>query len=259
MIERERIQKRFLEYVSHYDLQDPKIALKVSHTGRVASLAERIASESGFSGEEISLAWAMGMLHDIGRFEQLRLYGTFQDAISIDHALCGAEFLFQKGHIREYIEDDSYDSLIEKAIRHHSVYRLPEGLTEGELKFCNLLRDADKIDILRVNVEVPLEEIYNASSEEVANAEVTEAVMEAFLEKHAINHALKKTVIDRSVGHASLVFELVYPVSFTIVEEQGYLQQVLTCHSRNEKTKQQYVILSACMWEFIKEKKKGKQ
>ena len=33
--------------------------------------------------------------------------------------------------------------------------------------YCNILRDADKIDILRVNVETPLEDIYNVTTAEL--------------------------------------------------------------------------------------------
>ena len=84
----------FDEYVSHYDPQNPMIALKIAHTYRVASLAERIA-KSLEQGEEISdFAWLLGLLHDIGRFEQVRQYGTFMDAKSVDHAEFGADLLF---------------------------------------------------------------------------------------------------------------------------------------------------------------------
>lgn len=250
-INRKHVLGTFKEYTGNYDLKDPKVRLKVSHTIRVSELSERIARSIGLSDEETGLAWLIGMLHDVGRFEQLKNYGTFSDAQSVDHAHCGVEFLFEQGHIRDYIEDSQYDRIIRTAIDNHSLYRLPEEL-EGELLlYCNLLRDADKIDILKVNVEESLEDIYSVTSEEIAHAEVSDEVMQAFLEKHAVNHALKKTVIDHSVGHASLVFELVYPVSIQIVREQGYLQRVLGYVSENEKTRAQYEVLRKCMEEFL--------
>ena len=70
--------------------------------------------------------------------------------------------------------------MIETAIRVHSAYRIPEGLRRARKKLCHILRDADKIDILRVNVDVPLEEIYNTTTEELRNAAVTPAVMDSF-------------------------------------------------------------------------------
>ena len=43
---------------------------------------------------------------------------------------------------------------------------------------CNILRDADKIDILKVNVDFSPEDIYNVTSEELRACAVTEAVLE---------------------------------------------------------------------------------
>lgn len=251
MIDKDKVEKSFESYVEKYNLNDPKIHLKVTHTYRVANLSEKIAKSLSLSEEEVKLAWLIGMLHDLGRFEQLRMYGTFEDAKSIDHALCSAGFLFDEGHIRDYIEQDDYDTVIQAAVANHSLYRLPDDLSERQLLYCTILRDADKIDILKVNVEESLESIYGASAEEIAKAEITQEVLQAFLEKHAVNHSLKKTVIDRSVGHASLVFELVYPISVQIVKEQGYLKKILDFESQNPKTRQQYEQMRQCMENFL--------
>ncbi len=93
-INREKIINRFIEYTSDYDLSDPKIKLKYDHTFRVANLCERIAKGNQLSEDDCALAWLTGMLHDIGRFEQVRRYGTFADNKSIDHAQFGADLLF---------------------------------------------------------------------------------------------------------------------------------------------------------------------
>ena len=85
-----------------------------------------------------------------------------------------------EGLIRTYVDDAAEDEVIETAIRVHSAYRIPEGLAPRTEKLCHILRDADKIDILRVNVDVPLEEIYNTTTEELRNAAVTPAVMDSF-------------------------------------------------------------------------------
>ena len=114
---RQRAIKAFQDYTSHYDATDEKVKLKIDHTYRVSSLCQQIAVQSGFDKDETELAWLTGMLHDVGRFEQLRRYGTFMDAQSIDHAEFGADILFKEGKIRDYIEDASEDELLEKAVR----------------------------------------------------------------------------------------------------------------------------------------------
>ena len=66
------------------------------------------------------------MLHDVGRFEQLRRFGTFDDSKSIDHARAGVQVLFEQGHIRDYLDDDSEDAMLRTAVEWHSAYRLPD-------------------------------------------------------------------------------------------------------------------------------------
>lgn len=60
----------------------------------MAVLCEKIADSLGMAEDERDLAWFTGLLHDVGRFEQLRNYGTFIDAESIDHAMYGAQNSF---------------------------------------------------------------------------------------------------------------------------------------------------------------------
>ena len=91
MIDRKKVLDEFAAYTNEYDAANPKIKLKIDHTYRVASLCERIARSIDLSDEDVDLAWCSGMLHDIGRFEQLRRYNTFVDSKSIDHARFGIE------------------------------------------------------------------------------------------------------------------------------------------------------------------------
>ena len=238
-IDKNKAEKAFIEYTSHYDMNDDKIRLKIEHTKRVNQLCAQIADEIGLSEEDVELAWLMGLLHDIGRFEQIKQYGTFADSESVDHAQLGADILFQERHIRDYILDSSEDSLLETAIRAHSAYRIPNNLNERTRTFCNILRDADKIDIIRVNTEFSFEEVYNVSTEELATAEITPEVMNSFYEEHAVLRSLKKTPVDNVVGHISLVYELVYPVSTQILKKQGYLKKLANFHSENPLTIEQ--------------------
>lgn len=249
-INRQAALHAFQEYVSHYDIGMHMIRLKVEHTYRVADLCEQIARSLKLCEEEVDLAWLIGLLHDIGRFEQQKDYGTFNDAISIDHAQYGAELLFAGSNeeaptvgIRNFVEDAKEDEVIRTAVYWHSAYRIPEELDERTARFCHILRDADKIDILKVNVEFPLEEIYNVSSEELYHCQVTPEVLQDFNEEHAVLRKLKKTPVDNVVGHISLVYELVYPISLKLVMEQGYLDKLMNFKSMNPETEKQFVYI----------------
>ena len=251
-IERQKALQAFADYVKNYDVTDEKIKLKIDHTYRVCSLCQQIAAQSGFDENEIEIAWLTGLLHDVGRFEQLRRYGTFVDAKSIDHAEFGADILFKEGKIRDYVEDASEDDLLEKTVRCHSAYRIPADYHEREQRFANLLRDADKIDILKVNIIVPLEEIYNVTTYDLKHCKVTDEVMQAFYEEHAVLRSLKKTPVDNVVGHISLVFELVYPISLKIMYEQGYLDKLMDFQSELAETNEQFAKIRKKMHAYIK-------
>ena len=253
-IDRQRAIRAFQEYPSQYDVADEKVKLKIDHTYRVCSLCQQIAVQSGLGEDETELAWLCGLLHDVGRFEQLRRYGTFNDAQSIDHAEFGADILFREGKIRDYIADDSEDELLEKAVRCHSAYRVPVQYTTREKRFADLLRDADKIDILKVNIIVPIEEIYNVSTYDLRHCQVTEAVMQAFYEEHAVLRSLKKTPVDNVVGHISLVYELVYPISCRLVYEQGYLDKLMDFQSELPETNAQFAKIQEKMTAYMERK-----
>ena len=247
----------------------------------MAALSERIARSLGLGDDDTNLAWLIGMLHDIGRFEQLRNYGTFSDAESIDHAHYGVELLFEDGFIEKFVGENAAKDLkgtkdlketavkseseeketkeiseldiLRTAIWNHSAYRVEEGLTDRVKMFCNIIRDADKIDILKVNYDVTLEVIYDVTTEELKNSGVTDEVMKAFMEHHAVLRSLKKTPIDNLVGHAALVFELVYNESFKIVKEQGYIEKMLSYVSDNQDTVKKFEIMRNDMNKFLAE------
>ena len=275
IIDRKKIMDEFAGYTKDYDISDEKIKLKVEHTYRVAGLCDRIARSLGLAVEDIDLAWAIGMLHDIGRFDQVRQYGTFSDADSVDHAHYASELLFDKGMIVDYfgsanpgiynyIENKNTCSaglseslgIIKKAVYNHSAYKIEEGLCEREVLFCNIIRDADKLDIFKVVNDTPLEDIYSVDKEEIPKAEVTDAVMQALREKHAVLRSLKKTPADYIAAYIALVFELVFPESFYIAKEQGYLDKLLDFKTDNQVTKQQFKEIRKITEEYIKEKTK---
>lgn len=293
-IDRDRVKQAFAQYVRQYNAEDEKILLKIRHTYRVADISERIAVGLGLSAYDTDLAWLIGMLHDIGRFEQLKQYGTFVDADSIDHAHFGVELLFRDGLVRDYVDvlsagsdaegmeeltrmsaksdagrageaagisvgsdvermEEIWDDLhvIRVAIWNHSAYRIEEGLDERTLLFCEIIRDADKVDIFKVAYDTPLEVLYRCSLEEFQTAAVSPEVIQAYQEGHAVLRSLKKTPVDFLVGHIALVFELEFPVSRKITQEQGYLQKLLSFQSDLPETEAAFEDMRKQMKEFL--------
>ena len=281
-VDRVHVKKTFAEYTAAYNADDPKIKLKIDHTYRVAALCERIAKAAGMCAYDVELAWLSGMLHDVGRFEQIKRYNTFSDADSVDHAKFGADLLFKDGLISTFLNgmvkctgykpgalEDRYSSdgvflydrlnksdmeMLELAIRCHNMYRIPQGLNRREQAFCNVLRDADKVDIFKVNIDTPLEEIYNTTTEELMKSDITDEVLEAFDEEHCILKAIRRTPADTVIGHVSLAYELVYDESVRITVEQGYLAKLMHFHSDNEETNRKMAMVREKMDSYVKKR-----
>lgn len=332
VINRKNVINAFAEYVRNYDPSDEKIKLKIDHTYRVAGLCQRIAESLDLSEPDVDIAWLLGMLHDIGRFEQIRRFGTFNDVQSVDHAEFGADLLFKEGLIRKFAEgyyeecelarsgdeeagqaysrqkgcqegklnsrqgncllaqsDNQSDycqeerkikeflvnndattvddkqiiknnehhnkdtGLLEMAIRQHNKYRVKEDLTERQRMFCDILRDADKVDIFKVNADIPMEIIYDVTTEELKNGVITKEVLESFYKKETVLKSVRRSAVDHIVGHISLLFELVYKESYRQAKEQGYVYKLLDFKSDVPEVNAEFDDMRKYIDEFLME------
>ena len=278
VINRKNVINVFAEYVRNYDPSDEKIKLKIDHTYRVAGLCQRIAESLGLSEPDVDIAWLLGMLHDIGRFEQIRRFGTFNDAQSVDHAEFGADLLFKEGLIRKFAEgyyeecelaepENQEDEqiiknnehhnkdtgLLEMEIRQHNKYRVKEDLTERQRMFCDILRDADKVDIFKVNADIPMEIIYDVTTEELKNGIITKEVLESFYKKETVLKSVRRSAVDHIVGHISLLFELVYKESYRQAKEQGYVYKLLDFKSDVPEVNAEFDDMRKYVDEFLME------
>lgn len=161
----------FQNYVNMYDKNNIKIKMKYNHSFRVMDLSREYAIKLGFDAEDIHLATLIGLLHDIGRFEQLKVYDTFDDNKSIDHADYSVEQLFEKQEIRHFIQERKYDDMIRLAIKNHNKFMITGVSDDRTMMHCKLIRDTDKVDIL-YNIAY-LGEIALKESDDVISPEVT--------------------------------------------------------------------------------------
>lgn len=278
VINRKNVINAFAEYVRNYDPSDEKIKLKIDHTYRVAGLCQRIAESLGLSEPDVDIAWLLGMLHDIGRFEQIRRFGTFNDVQSVDHAEFGADLLLKEGLIRKFAEGyyeecelarsgneeaeqiiknnehhNKDTGLLELAIRQHNKYRVKEDLTERQRMFCDILRDADKVDIFKVNADIPMEIIYDVTTEELKNGVITKEVLESFYKKETVLKSVRRSAVDHIVGHISLLFELVYKESYRQAKEQGYVYKLLDFKSDVPEVNAEFDDMRKYVDEFLME------
>ena len=125
--------------------------LKIVHTYGVVAQSTEITKRMGLPAEDVSLARIIALLHDIGRFEQLKRYDSFMPD-TMDHASYGVQVLFREGMIRRFVSEDTWDDIIEAAIAKHSDFVLEGIEDERTLLHARIIRDADKLDNCRVKL-----------------------------------------------------------------------------------------------------------
>lgn len=249
-MDREKAKKAFEEYTNRYDSSEIKVRLKIDHTYRVADIAERIAKSID---ADVDFAWLLGLLHDIGRFEQLKRYGTFKDAESVDHAELGADILFGEERLINAFpefERAGYAEMAETAIRSHNKLVIPEGLDECTAMYCNILRDADKIDIFRVLTEPPYDERNKLIDGLTTPAR--DEVMGYVKAHRCLPGNMEKNKFENWIAKCCFVFELVYDESIAITKEQGYFDIIFKHDIKDAHLKKQYEVLERELAEKLK-------
>ena len=236
-IDRSRALEVFRAYAANYDAEDVNVSLKIAHTYRVASISERIAGT--ISAANVDFAWLLGLLHDIGRFEQVTRYGTFFDALSVDHAELGADILFHDNLFASFVQKESQEirAIAETSIRLHNKLSLPENMEATTAMYAKILRDADKVDIFRVLGEPPYDERYSNLKGLVARDELMRYVREHRCVPR--ESAGRANELEMLIAQCCMAFEFEYPESRAIVTEQGYLKKLL------EKDSEQLEIVRA--------------
>ena len=155
-------------YVDTYREADGELPvmmrLKRVHTGFVVKNAELIADGEGFTAEEREVSLAAALLHDTGRYEQLKRYNTFKDSDSIDHAVFSHDIVVEKGWLDQVDkvkvkgEGEQWKDSILKAVLYHNRRDLPKEIENPSFTShlhltsiaAHTVRDADKLDIFRV-------------------------------------------------------------------------------------------------------------
>ena len=126
----------------------PPLDLKIRHTGRVLANARDIVSHERFSPLLARSCLLAALYHDVARFEQYLRYHTFKDRESRNHGLMGVEILKRERTLAG--EEKTVRCAVLAAVALHNRFALPRRLPENVCPAARVVRDSDKLDILRV-------------------------------------------------------------------------------------------------------------
>lgn len=226
MIDLQKGRLAFKEYINRYDNQnDPGFNLKVVHTYHVVENAIMIAKKLKLSEEDINLAGLIAILHDIGRFDELKNLKKF-DSIGNDHAMFASKLLFDEGLINNFIDNNKYNNIIKKAIENHNKKTIEENLSEQELLHAKIIRDADKLDNYRVKIEEDIKNIFPGivnNKEEIENSIISDKVYNSIINKECVDIKDRAYPLDYWVCILAFTFDINFKETLSIIKEKDYI------------------------------------
>lgn len=249
----------FEAYLDEYDRADDKVHLKIVHTYGVVDAAEDIARRMGLGEEDVQLAKVIGLLHDIGRFEQIKRFDSFEPG-TMEHAAYGAQLLFgPEKMIRRFVKDDRFDSLICTAIEKHSDFKL-EGITdERTLLHAKLIRDADKLDNCRVKLEESMETLLGVDEKGVGEGVIAPKVWESCMAKESVLSSDRVSKVDYWISYIAQYYDINFPETYEIMREHDYVKRIMDrVPYALPETQEKMDILVAEMEEYMDERIRNK-
>lgn len=256
MIDFLKAEQNFKEYLKDYDLNNGNIKLKIKHTYEVVKKSEYISKGLGLDQENIELAKIIALLHDIGRFEQVKQINDFTDSREFEHANYGVKRLFADNQIRNFIENNKYDNIIKKAIYNHNKYKIEEGLEENELLHCKIIRDADKLDNFRVKEKENFSNIFPSkyNPETINYEKISPKVYEDFMNHQCIKLIDRKTQIDYWICVIAFIYDLNFEISKRYIKENNYIDKLINrIEYKDKETNEQMELIRKCAKEYLKE------
>lgn len=259
---KKEIETQCEEFFSLYDVTKGDVydmcQAKIIHTRAVAQNCYNIAKSHGCNQYDCDLAWIIGELHDFARFGQAITTKTFKDSEQFNHAYLGARILFEHGLVRDIIKN--YDdipkedqTILEKAVRYHSLKDLPDDLTQRELFFCNTIQEGDKLDIFRAIIASGYYVICAHTKEQIEDSDISDAIADAFYKRELADYKKRVLPADFHMAHIALCFGLHGKESRRQAVADGYLIEMMDLHFTQPSVQKKWEEMKKITMDFLNE------
>jgi putative nucleotidyltransferase with HDIG domain len=204
--------------------------LKECHTHRVCGLTQKLAAALKLDAEQTRIAETIALFHDVGRFEQFKIYRTYKDATSEDHASMGLAILRRERLLEPLDKQERH--WIERAIEYHNKKSLPDGLDEPTALFSKMIRDTDKVDIFKLSVESFQSYHQNPCTfqleiefpdEPCCSPEIVKALQTGTL----IDYRCLRTMNDVKLLQLGWAYDIYFDATLLEISKLGYFQQII--------------------------------
>jgi len=225
------IKDRFSAFIDSITLskeeKDVMDILKLEHTMRVVELSETLAASVFADGDtdSINLAKIIAVLHDVGRWEQMRI-SSLNDTHN-DHGEMRAEIIIRNSMLSGI--DKCNQNIILTAIREHN--KKYAGVFGSPTQtFVNIVRDADKLDNLFIEVkdyaskshEKSMQKVLPFSDEHRLSRQIFDCVMGNCL----ADSDMRETKIDFKFFKMAWCYDIKIAKSMDIIREKRYIHDI---------------------------------
>jgi putative nucleotidyltransferase with HDIG domain len=222
-------EKHTAKYLKHQDYEVAEsLLLKKEHSIKVSQLSGQIAANLMLEEEDILLAEIIGLVHDIGRFDQFEKYKTFDDQQSVNHAEFGISVLKDLDFLSKFPEEQQ--AIITNAILNHNKEAVPLKEDKVTILYSQILRDADKLDIWETCISNLLRNgkfrLDSISLNLPHTGLVSEGVIRNIMHHKQVSRKDIKSVNDFKLMVMSMVFDLNYRVSFHLLNEKQLIKKL---------------------------------
>ena len=214
------------------------ILIKEKHTGYVTANCVELAKFLKLSTHDTELAEIIGLFHDVGRFYQYKIYKTFNDADSEDHADLALKVIDELEFFNELSAQD-FD-VVKFAIQNHNKKLIAPCDDERKIFFAKIIRDADKLDIYRVlepflaqSAADKMPNFIKATSRLVA--EISPDFVENFVTGNQADYRKIRTNGDRKIVRLMWIYDINFSWTMQKIVERGYIEKIVSNLPMDEK------------------------
>jgi hypothetical protein len=226
---RDFFEKYTAGFLNHPDREIADLmALRKEHSQKVSKLSGQIATNLMLEEEDILLAELIGLLHDLGRFDQFQKYQTFDDEKSANHAELSVALLTEQAFFTALGEEKQ--QLISQAILNHNKDGISLKDDKLVVTYSQILRDADKLDIWDycvANLKRDGNFKYSAISLNLpASGLVNDNIVRSIKSQKQAKRKDMQSVADFKLMLMSMVFDLNFRVSFHLLSEKQSIKKL---------------------------------
>lgn len=212
-------------FYSENETDNTNLKVKEMHSYRVQANMIMLAKDMNFSESDAILAGIIGLFHDIGRFKQYEIYKSYVDKKTESHGLLGLAVL-EATKVFDNLAVTERNIII-KAIDNHNRLSINDGLSERELLFARMIRDADKLDIWKVVTDYyDTRHVDRNPAIELELPDIPEYnkdILDDLMNERLTDTKNIKTLFDFMLLQIGWIYDMHFPASFRSLKDKGYL------------------------------------